>query len=352
MGKFLYKNYDHIKDFLTPEVISAGLKMSIFSNMDKYVRKYFRDPRLQKIMQYPLVFLGASPYNAPALYNLMSHVDFNQGVFYPEGGIYKLVEALVAIASKNGAELHTGSPVERILTEQGRVVGVIVNGRKVSADLVISDADITYTEKALLTKNEHDYSEKYWESRTLAPSALLMYLGANRTYDSLQHHNLLFSSDWCKNFAQIFDRPQFPDNPSLYVCAPGKTDPLVAPAGQENLFRLVPLPSGLDYTEADLERYADKILATMETEMSLPGLRENLVYKKLFCVKDFESRFNSYKGTGLGLAHTLRQTALLRPRNYSRRVKGLYYVGANVHPGIGLPVTLISAELLMQRLNT
>ncbi|GAC1391661.1 MAG: phytoene desaturase family protein [Candidatus Saccharimonadales bacterium] len=350
MDRFLYKNYNSLKDFFTPEVIREGRKLSIFSTMDRYVKRYFKDPRLQKIMEYPLVFLGSSPYNAPALYNIMSHVDFKMGVYYPMGGMYELTKAIERLAKKHGAVFHVNSPVSKIIIESGKAVGVMVNGKEVRGDIIISDADPHHTETKLIDKTHRDHSEKYWKKRTMAPSALLMYLGVDKTYDSLLHHNLVFSRDWKQNFNQIFDSPTWPDDPSFYVCAPGKTDPSVAPKGQENIFVLVPIASGLNYTVKELDDHANSILATMETEMNLPDLRGHIRYKKLFCVDDFESRFNSYKGTGLGLAHTLRQTAVFRPLNISKKVKSLYYVGANTHPGIGLPVTLISAELLIKRL--
>lgn len=351
VNKFLYRNYDSAKDFMSPSLAREAHKLSLFSSMDKYVQKYFKDQRLQQIMQYPLVFLGSSPYNAPALYNLMSHVDFNQGVFYPEGGIHKVTEALVDVAKKNGVTIHLNSPVEKILTEHGKTTGVQVGKKTISADAVISNADPWFTETKLLKPSERDHSERYWQKRTLAPSALLMYLGVDRQYDNLQHHNLLFSKNWQQNFQQIFDSPRWPDDPSLYVCAPSKTDSSVAPKGHENLFVLVPIAAGLEYDQAQLEQYAETILKTIEQEMKLPGLRKHIVYQKLFAVKDFAERFNSFQGTGLGLAHTFKQTAIFRPSNRSKKLKNLYYVGANVHPGIGLPVCLISAELVHQRLT-
>lgn len=354
MEQFLYKNYDSAKDFLQPKLIREAHRLSLFSNMDRYVRKYFKDQRLQQIMQYPLVFLGASPYNAPALYNLMSHVDFNQGVFYPMGGMYELVKALVKVAQKHGVEFKLNCPVEQIIVENKRAIGVRSGNKELKADVVISNADIHHTETALLEPLYRDHSIRYWNKRTLAPSALLIYLGVDRTYGGLRHHNLLFSKDWKKNFSEIFNvqnsKLRFPSDPSLYVCNPSKTDPSVAPKGHENIFVLVPLAAGLTYTDKELEDYSNTILQTIEQEMGLLDLRKHIVYKKLFCVKDFAQRFNSLKGTGLGLAHTMSQTALFRPSNKSRKVKNLYYVGANVHPGIGLPVTLISAELAYKRI--
>ncbi len=348
--RFMYKNYDSVRDFMTREVATEGRKLSVFKNMDKYVRKYFKTEQLQKIMQYPLVFLGSSPYNTPAIYNIMSHIDFNMGVFYPQGGIYKITEALVDVAKKYDVSFKTNSDVQKILVENGKAVGVKVNGKELKGDIVISNADIHHTEQKLLEPEQREHSEKYWQKRTMAPSALIMYLGVDKQYDSLTHHNLLFSRDWQKNFAEIFDMPQWPDDPSLYICAPSKTDPSVAPKGMENLFVLVPIASGLDYTEKKLEQYANKILATMEKEMDLPDLRKHIVYQKNFSVKDFTQRYNSYQGTALGLAHTLRQTAIFRPNNISKKVSDLYYVGAGTNPGIGMPVTLISAELLYKRI--
>jgi phytoene desaturase len=178
-----------------------------------------------------------------------------------------------------------------------------------------------------------------------------MYLGVKKKYPSLKHHNLLFSKDWKKNFAEIFDTPQWPTDPSLYVCAPSKTDTSVAPKGHENLFVLVPIAPNLTYTQKKLEKYADSVMQTMETEMDMEGLRESIVYKELFSVKDFFSRYNSQGGTALGLAHTLKQTAIFRPNNISKKVKNLYYVGAGTNPGIGMPITLISAELMYKRLT-
>lgn len=351
MQRFLYKNYDKITDFITPEVLREAPKLQLFQKMHPYVRGFFKNEKLQKIMEYPLVFLGASPYNAPALYSLMSHVDFNQGVFYPDGGIYKVTEAMVALAKKHGVVIHTNAPVKKILTEKKKAAGIeLETGEVVTADIVISNTDRHFTENVLLPEKSRDHSKRYWKKRTLAPSALLLYLGVQGKLPTLTHHNLLFSSDWKKNFAQIFDAPAWPEHPSLYVCKPSETDPSVAPADCENLFVLVPIAPGLKYTQAELDKYIDHILETIERNMHVPALREKLVVKRSFCVKDFEAAYNSFRGSALGLAHTLRQSALWRPNNVNKKVRNLYYVGADTNPGIGLPMTLISAELVVKRI--
>ena len=350
--RFMYKNYDSIRDFFTKEMAVEGRKLSVLSNMDKHVRKYFKTDAMQKIMQYPLVFLGSSPYNTPAIYNIMSHIDFNMGVYYPQGGIYEIVKALESIARKHGVKFKLKTPVKKILVEHGKAVGVrLANGKELRADIVISNADIHHTEQQLLDEQYRTKSKRYWSKRTLAPSALIMYLGVKGKLPNLTHHNLLFSKDWKHNFAEIFDKPQWPSDPSLYVCNPSKTDPSVAPDGHENLFVLVPIAPGLTYTTKELKKYADKILKTMETEMNMPDLRDNIVFQRLFSVKDFADRYNSLQGTALGLAHTLKQTAVFRPNNISKKVKNLYYVGAGTNPGIGMPITLISAELMYKRLT-
>lgn len=350
--RFMYKNYDSIRDFLTPEMAREGRKLKVLSNMDKYVKKYFKTEAMQKLMQYSLVFLGSSPYNTPALYNIMSHIDFNMGVYYPQGGIYEIVKAFKSIAKKYGVVFRLNTAVKRIRVTNGVADGVeLENGKTITADIVISNADIHHTESQLLDPAYRSFSKRYWRKRTLAPSALIMYLGVKGTVPGLTHHNLLFSKDWRKNFSEIFDKPRWPKDPSIYVCKPSETDPNVAPKNHENLFVLVPIASGLKYTDALLEEYSDKILATIEKDMHAKDLRKRIVYKKLFCVEDFAERYNSYQGSALGLAHTLKQTAIFRPDNVSKKVKSLYYVGAGTNPGIGMPITLISAELMYKRLT-
>ena len=348
---FMYKNYDSVFDFFNKRVMTEGRKLSVLSAMNTYVGKFFKSKIVQKIMQYQLVFLGSSPYNTPALYNIMSHIDFNMGVFYPKGGIYKIIEALGTIAQKNGVKIRTSAPVKQIIIKDKKATGIeLENGEVISADLVISNADIEHTETKLLPEDSRSLKEKYWKKRTMAPSAFIMYIGMKDQVPSLTHHNLIFSKDWEKNFSQIFDKPQWPEDPSLYVCCPSKTDPTVAPQGKENLFVLVPIASGLEYDEASLAMYKDKILSTMEKEMNIPNFKNRIEYMRVYSVKDFAKDYNAYKGSALGLAHTLMQTAFFRPNNRSKKVNNLYYVGAGTNPGIGMPICLISAELAYKRI--
>lgn len=349
---FMYKNYDTIFDFFNRRVMTEGQKLSVFSKMHTFVSKFFKTRKLQQVMEYTMVFLGTSPYEAPALYNLMSHMDFNQGVFYPQGGFYELIKALARVAEKNGASLRTSSPVSEIVVSGGVTKGVnLESGEFVPADIVISNADMQHTETKLLPQSSRALPEKYWNKRVMAPSAFIMYLGVGGKLPGLVHHNLLFSEDWRKNFDEIYNDPCLPDEPSLYVCAPSVTDTSVAPEGKENLFVLVPIASGLEMSEREMEEYSEKVLSLMEREMNLPGLREKIEYKRIYSVKDFATDYNAFKGSALGLAHTLWQTAIFRPSNVSKKVKGLYYVGAGVNPGIGTQICLISAELVYKRVH-
>ncbi len=349
---FMYKNYDSVFDFFNKRVMTEGQKLSVFSKMHSFVSRFFKTKKLQQIMEYTMFFLGTSPYEAPALYNLMSHMDFNQGVFYPKGGFYELIKALVSVAEKNGAVVRTDAEVSEILVENGQCTGVrLAGGETIQADIVISNADMWFTETRLLDKSSRTHSEKYWSKKVMAPSAFIMYLGTRKKIPGLIHHNLFFSRDWRKNFDDIYKDPKLPDEPSLYVCAPSVTDPGVAPEGKENLFVLVPIASGLSISEEEKEQYSEAILKLIEEEMNIEGFRESIEYKRIYTVENFAADYNSYRGSALGLAHNLWQTAIFRPKNQSSKVKNLYYVGAGTNPGIGTQICLISAELVYKRVH-
>lgn len=351
VGRFIYKNYDRVTDFLTREFLLEGRKLSVFTSMHRYVGKFFKNPDVQKMLQHTLLFLGNSPYNAPALYSMLSHVDLGQGVFYPVGGIGKVIEAIVRIGKKHGVRFHCSAAVEKIETRNGSACGVrLATGEYIDADIVISNTDLFHTNMQLLSKEDREHDEAYWKKKVMAPSAFLLYLGANKKFSSITHHNLVFSKDWKENFKDIFDAPVLPRDPSFYVCAPSVTDSGVAPEGKENLFVLVPIASGLTLSKEQLDAYEEKILSTMETEMGMEGLRSSIIYRRRFSVDDFAERYHSYRGSGLGLSHTILQTAIFRPNTYSRRVKDLYFVGADTNPGIGMPMCLVSAQLVYKRL--
>jgi phytoene desaturase len=352
MQNFVYKNYDSITDFFNLQMAIEGAKLSVFTKMQKYTEKFFKSEELQKIMQYTLVFLGSSPYNTPALYNIMSHIDFNMGVFYPKGGFHAVAQSLKKIAEKHGAKIHLNSPVQEIIVESGQAKGVkLKNGETHMADLVVSNADVFHTETKLLKPEHQQYPQKYWDKKVAAPSAFIMYLGLDTQLPQLDHHNLIFSKDWKTNFGQIFDNPQLPEDPSIYICNPNKSQPEFAPKNTENLFILAPIAADLKLTEDDKKNFTDQMLQLLEEEIGIPNIKDKILVKEIFTGDDFKSRYNSFQGSALGLAHTISQTALFRPRNYSKKVKGLYYTGGNTVPGIGVPMCLISSQLVYKRLK-
>lgn len=342
INEFLYKEYKSVWDFINFRLMKEGSNLHVFDSFDKYTRRYFKDEKLNKILQYSIVFLGGAPKNTPGLYSLMSHVDFNLGVWYPKGGMNAVAKSYEKIARELGVTFVTSAPVQRIIVEDGKAVGVQANNTVYDADVVVSNADYHHTETQLLSREHQSYPQSYWDKRTVAPSAFIMYMGAKKRVD-LEHHNLFLMSDWVKHFDTIFDNPGWPDKFSYYVCAPSKTD-TVAPEGCENMFVLLPIASGIEDTPEIREKYKELVLADMEKHVG--AFRDELEVCEVFTLNDFQERYNSFKGTALGLSHTLMQTAFFRPSHRSKKVGNLYYTGHYTHPGIGVPMTLISSTIL------
>lgn len=346
---FLYTTFEKPLQLVKPEVIRHAPTMlrSALEPIDRYVSRYFSDQRLKQIVEYPMVFLGTSPYEAPSLYSLMSHMDFTQGVFYPQRGIYSIIDSLISISKKHGVTIHTDTPVASIDITNGVASGITLgDGSHVAADIVISNADLHFTETALIDRQHQSYPASYWERKQPSPSAILLYLGVRGELPQLQHHNLLFTSDWKTNFGDIFEKNTWPTPASMYICNPSKTDPSVAPQDQENLFVLIPGPARTDNSPEEIERLADEYLDQIAVMIDQPDLRERLVVKELMSPHDFEQRLGTWRGSALGMSHVLTQSAFFRPKNKSKKVSNLYYVGGNVAPGIGLPMCLIGAELV------
>ena len=349
MKYFLYTEFRTIFDFLKPQLFTVGKKVPVLKNLQDHIASYTRDPRLQKILGYTMVFLGGAPSNTPALYSLMSHVDYNLGVFYPMGGFGALVDAFVKLGKEYGVRYITSHPVIKIETERGKATTVKTTKKNFSADIVLANADYQHVESKLLNENDRSYSSSYWESKTLAPSAFIIHLGMKGRVPNLQHHNLILTQDWQKHFDAIFDKPKWPQKPSYYVCCPTKTDTTIAPKNCDELFILVPVAAGLKDTPQKRKKYYEKIMDDLELHINYP-IRKNITYKRMYAHNDFATDYNAYKGTALGLAHTLSQTAILRPAMKSKKVSNLYFVGQYTQPGIGVPIAVISAQLAAKRI--
>ena len=363
VDRFLYDTYESPAGLLSPQLLPRLPRLAplLTGTLDAFVRRRFRDRRLRQVLGYPAVFLGGSPDRVPALYHLMSHLDLDDGVLYPQGGFTALIDAIARLARARGATIVTGAEVAGIDVEHGRARGVHdTQGRVWTADDVVSTADLHHTETELLPEPWRTYPEAWWRRRTPSPGALLLMLGVRGSLPQLSHHNLLFTADWNGGFDAIFGRNRrIPDPASLYVCRPSATDAAVAPPGDENLFVLVPMPAdpslGRGGIAGDgdriIERAADAVIDQIASWCAIPDLAERVVVRRTVSPGDFEADLHAWRGTALGLSHTLRQSAFWRPHNASRKLPGLYYAGTSVLPGIGLPMCLISAELVVKRLR-
>jgi phytoene desaturase len=348
---FLYSNFDSAKGLMTKEVLARSTDMLRLATMPihSYVKKFFKNQQLQQIMEYPTVFLGSSPFAAPALYSLMSALDFDDGVYYPKGTMYQIVESLVKIGTNKNVTYHVHTPVKEILSAQKRAIGIkLQDGTCIEADYVISNADLHFTETQLVAPEAQTYPEKYWTTKQASPSALLMYLGIKGSISEFEHHTLLFTDAWKENFDAIFKHKTLPSPASLYISKTSQSDK-TAPKGHENIFILVPLPANTVVSPVKLEKLADTYLEHIRLTTGV-DLKERTVSRTLFGPNDFSEKYNAWQSTMLGPSHKLTQSAFFRSPNKSKKLNNLFYVGANTVPGIGVPMCLISAELVTERI--
>jgi phytoene desaturase len=345
MAEFLYRDYQSIFDFFNKETMIGGVKLNLFQSLDKHIRRSFANEKIHKILGYNVVFIGCSPFKSPALYSLMSHVDITQGVFYPQGGISRLAEAIYQVAEDHGAEFIFGEEAKAITVAQGWATAAETDKQVIEADGFLAAVDYHHAEQDLIPPAYRRYSPSYWNKRMLAPSALLIYLGLNKKIPGLEHHNLFLSEQWEQHFAAIFDKPSWPEDPSYYIGCPSKTDQTVAPQDGENLFVLVPVAPALDDHDRRRERFADAILLHIEKMLGVK-INDAVVVKRIISPRDFKESHNLYKGTAMGLAHTLFQSAIFRPSHRSKKVSNLYFSSHYTHPGIGMPMVIISSHII------
>ncbi len=320
-----------------------------FSNISKDVRKKFKNQRLIQILEFPVLFLGAKPSDTPSFYNFMNYADFGLGTWHPKTGMFDVVRAMESLARELGVTFHTNSNIEKIIVENKTAKALVVNGETITSDLILSGADYHHTE-TLLDQKHRAYSDEYWDSRVFAPSSLLFYVGFNKKIDNISHHALFFDVDFYQHAKDIYDEPQWPIEPLFYANFPSLTDKTAAPEGMESGFFLVPLAPGINDTEALREEYFEKIMDRFET-LTQQSVKNNIIFKKSFCKNDFVSEYNSYKGNAYGMANTLLQTAFLRPKLKSKKVKNLYFTGQLTVPGPGVPPALISGKLVSELIN-
>ena len=349
MGDMVYKPGHSITEFFSLKLFRDALKLQIFTSFSKHVRKYFKDPRLLAIIEFPVLFLGAMPKDTPALYSLMNFSGLKQGTFYPMGGFGQVAQAFKKIAENVGVTFQTLQTVEALEMNSNEISHIRANGNSKKVDAVIGSADYHHIESDLIPEAFRSYSKSYWESRTFAPSCLLFYLGINKKIDKLRHHNLFFDEDLEKHAVEIYKQKKWPSNPLFYVCCPSKTDPSVAPDGSENLFILMPIAIGLQDEDEIREKYYDILMSRLE-KFAGEDIRGHVVYKRSYATNDFIQDYNAYKGNAYGLANTLMQTAIFKPKLKSKKISNLFYAGQLTVPGPGVPPSIISGRIAANEL--
>mgnify|MGYP000014430886 CR=1 FL=1 len=338
-----------ILEVLRMDLVMGVFKLDVFSSFRTHVRKYFKDPRLVAIMEFPVLFLGAMPKDTPALYSLMNFAGMKQGTFYPMGGFSKIPEAMKKIALEQGVEFHLNHDVKEIVLDHNRATHLRFDHKNESVDSIIASADYHHVEQVLLPESHRNYNEKYWNNRVFAPSSLLFYLGVDKKVPNLDHHNLFFDEDLDQHAEELYVNKSWPSKPLFYVCCPSKTDESVAPEGKENVFLLMPLAPGLEDGEALRETYFDIMMDRLEA-YTKSDIRAHISYKRSYCISDFESDYNAYKGNAYGLANTLLQTANLKPKIKNNKIDNLYYTGQLTVPGPGVPPSIISGQVAADQL--
>lgn len=346
MNKLVYKPGRSLTEFMDWETISGVMKLDVFTSIKKHIYKYFKHPKLRQLMEFPVLFLGALPKDTPALYSLMNYADIKGGTWYPQGGMYAVVDGMYRLAKELGVQFLFSENVQEIIIENGKAKTIVTEKNSYIADAIISGADYHFTETVLLPQKYRSYSDSYWDKRVMAPSCLLYYIGLNKKLKNVAHHSLFFDVPFEEHGKEIYSTPQWPTSPLFYVSVPSVSDSSVAPQGCESLVFLIPVAAGLDGDTEELrEKYYKIITERMESHIG-ETFTDNVICKKSYSVSDFVHEYNSFRGNAYGLANTLMQTALLRPSCKSKKVANVFYTGQLTVPGPGVPPSLISGEVV------
>lgn len=349
--KLVHKPGLSFTEFIDKDIFKGVFRLDVFTSIKKHIQKHFKNPRLRQLMEFPVLFLGALPENTPALYSLMNYADIKGGTWYPEGGMYSVVDAMYKLAIELGVKFYFNEAAMEIIIKNDAAKNLVTNKGIHHANVIISGADYHFTEEKLLPENYRSYSETYWEKRIMAPSCLLYFIGLNKKLDNVLHHSLFFDVSFEQHAKEIYDDPQWPANPLFYVSVNSVTDPTVAPPGCDNMVLLIPIASGLQGDdEVVREKYFQQIITRMEKHTG-QSINDAVIYKKTFSVSDFVQEYNSFRGNAYGLANTLMQTALFKPSCKSKKVKNLFYTGQLTVPGPGVPPCLISGEVVAREVT-
>lgn len=349
INELVYKPSHSLLEFADLKLLNGIIKLDVFKSFSKHVRSFVSHPKLIELLEFPILFLGALPENTPALYSLMNYADIKLGTWYPMGGMFKIVEAMVSLATELGVKFKYKQNVIKIVSAGKKATGVQTETGAYFADIIVSGADYHHTDTKLLN-GSRNYKDSYWEKRVMAPSSLIFYLGINKRLKNLLHHNLFFDKDFKIHANEIYANPQWPTNPLFYVSCPSVTDKTVAPENCENLFILIPVAPGIEDTETIREKYYEMVMDRLE-EITEQKIRENVVYKKSYAHNNFISDYNAFKGNAYGLANTLKQTAILKPALKNKNLNNFFYTGQLTVPGPGVPPSLISGEVVANEIK-
>lgn len=349
--KYLLENdYLKSKDILNTKTFGMLGKPERLRSYHYRVNKYVKNQDAQKILEFMTVFMGGSPHNIPGIYSLLGYVDMELGIWYPIGGFGRVVDKFAELATMQGAKIVYNAEVDKINTINNQATSIEVNGQTIPFDIIIANADYHHVDNDLLDSNNRGYSESYWSSRTLSPSAILAYLGVNKKVSGLLHHTMFFDADWHGHFDQVFKNKTWSEKPLFYVGTPSKTDPSVAPKGQENIVVLAPVANGLNPTNKQSSDLIDSLIKRIEAKIG-HKFADDIIVKKIVDHKFFEDTFNSYQGNAFGLAHSLKQSALFRPRMQSKKLSNLFYVGQYTNPGTGVPMVILSGKIIAKAVS-
>ncbi|MFM7106672.1 MAG: phytoene desaturase family protein [Flavobacteriales bacterium] len=350
MSDFVWKPSLSWTEFLSPKLLKGAMQLQLFSSLSAHVRKHFSDPRIIQLLEFPVLFLGAKPDKTPAMYSLMNYADIALGTWYPVGGMSKIAEAMTQLAIETGVIIETAANAEEIQVEGKRAKSIRVNGVVKSYDAIVAAADYHHVEQKLLKPEFRTYNSNYWEQRTMSPSSLLFYLGIKGKVNGLLHHNLFFDRSFDEHAVAIYDNPQWPKDPLFYTCVTSKSDDTVAPDGCENVFILIPVAPGLKSDDGARDGYLRECLQRIH-KYTGEDLTDRIIYKKSYAHEEFIQDYNAFKGNAYGLANTLKQTAVLKPRMRSAKVENLFFAGQLTVPGPGVPPSLISGCIASEQLH-
>ena len=349
INNLVYKPGLSITEFMNYETISGALKLDIFKSMHTHIRKFFKNEKLIKLLEFPILFLGATPKNTPALYSLMNYADIKLGTWYPEGGFSKVIDGMVELAKEKGVKFYNNEEVKKFSYNKKSISYVITKKKTYDADYVVCAADYNHIDQNVLDSKFRNYTKSYWDKRILAPSSLLFYIGLDKKVKNIQHHCLFFDRDFENHAEEIYSTPRWPSEPLFYASFPSVSDKSLAPKNQDCLFLLMPIAPDLEDNRIIRKRYFDLILSRLE-KLTKQNIRDHIVYKKSYAIQDFKNDYNSFKGNAYGLANTLMQTAIYKPSLKNKKLKNLFFSGQLTVPGPGVPPSIISGNVVANQI--